>query len=79
MTKALNVILGVLNLLVLFLQSLRDARQREVGREEILNQQKEVDAKAAQRAAEVDALTRGSDIGELRDRMRDYQRPKSNP
>lgn len=75
MLLALDILFSVINILVLYLESRRDAKQRKAGQDEILGQQKEANAKAAEHAAAVDAITDSSDIDDLRDRMRKYQRP----
>ncbi len=78
MGNLLSLILGLLNALVLLIQSIRDQKQREAGREEVKSKQKETDDKAAKDAAEIDALVRSTGIDELRDRMRQYRRPSSD-
>jgi hypothetical protein len=73
------LILRALQFLLLIVKALFEAKAKEEGRQEVRDQQEAANAEATAKADEIDALVGGSDISDLRDRMRHYQRPSDAP
>ncbi|MBN9348934.1 MAG: hypothetical protein J0I48_22490 [Devosia sp.] len=67
-------ILRAFEFLLLLANALLRERWKEEGRQEVRTKQKEDNAQASDKAAEIDARVSDAGIDALRERMRDYQR-----